>query len=505
MLILLLWCGDVGLAAWAPPLHGGRLRAGKRRSGPVVAAEAADERHIVLVGGGHAHVQVIKALNAAARPPHVRVSLIEPQLAASYSGMVPGCVAGLYTAEETQIQLGPLAKWASIDLLPTRVVDLDPEAQEVKCADGSTLSYDALSLDIGSVTRGAASVPGVAEHAISTRPISALLAQIEAAESDFGPDDTVRAVVVGGGAAGIELAMALRARWGRVLGAEGAPSVDADGSRLHVTLLDSGDELLSHESPACRAAVYEALSERGVRVEQGCEVRAVRADAVELAEADPRGEVAATHVLWATGAEPQPLAAALAQRGVAVCDRGWVRVGPTLQSVSHEAIFAAGDCAQIEGLQVPKAGVYAVRAGPVLRANLLAAVGQGAPVAFAPQQDFLKLLMCGDGTALGFRFGLALRGPWVWRLKDLIDTGFMRLFDADSLPDLAAAEEEGAAAGAQFDAAFERPERPAPADAAALLSRDDAAVSHVAAFGLLKDMAADLNYRAEVLELMRER
>ena len=83
--------------------------------------------------------------------------------------MVPGCVAGLYTAEETQIQLGPLAKWASIDLLPTRVVELDPEAQEVKCADGSTLSYDALSLDIGSVTRGAASVPGVAEHAPARR------------------------------------------------------------------------------------------------------------------------------------------------------------------------------------------------------------------------------------------------------------------------------------------------------------------------------------------------
>ena len=89
---------------------------------------AAPVRAGLLVGGGHAHVQVIKALNAAARPPHVRVSLIEPQLAASYSGMVPGCVAGLYTAEETQIQLGPLAKWASIDLLPTRVVELDPEA-----------------------------------------------------------------------------------------------------------------------------------------------------------------------------------------------------------------------------------------------------------------------------------------------------------------------------------------------------------------------------------------
>jgi len=145
--------------------------------------------------------------------------------------------------------------------------------------------------------------------------------------------------------------------------------------RLSVTLLDSGAELLSHEPPACRAAVHAALRERGVAVEHGCAVRAVRADAVELAEGDPRREVPATHVLWATGAEAQSLAAVLARRGVATSERGWVRVSPTLQSVSHEDLFAAGDCAQIDGLpggaaSPPKAGVYAVRAGPVLVRNL---------------------------------------------------------------------------------------------------------------------------------------
>ena len=106
----------------------------------------------MLVGGGHAHVQVIKALNGAARPHNVRVSLIEPNPNASYSGMVPGCVAGLYDEEQTRIQLGPLTAWSSVDFRPTRVVDLDPVAREVRCADGTALRYDALSL--GTPTRG---------------------------------------------------------------------------------------------------------------------------------------------------------------------------------------------------------------------------------------------------------------------------------------------------------------------------------------------------------------
>ena len=499
---LLTWAPASSLITQIPARY--QPASGRRsRSGTVVSEEAAEEKHIVLVGGGHAHVQVIRALNAAARPRSVRVSLIEPQLSASYSGMVPGCVAGLYEAEQVKIQLEPLARWASIDFLPTRVLDLDPAAREVHCADGTTLRYDALSLDIGSCSRGAQTVPGVAEHAISTRPISALLARVEEAERGFSEDGAVRAVVVGGGAAGIELAMALWARWDRVLGG---------GQRLSVTLLDSGAELLSHEPPACRAAVREALRERGIEVEHGCVVRAVRADAVELAEGDPRREVPATHVLWATGAEAQSLAEVLARRGLATSERGWVRVRPTLQCVSHDDIFAAGDCAQIDGLpggaaSPPKAGVYAVRAGPVLIQNLLAAVGHGELVAFSPQSDFLKLLMCGDGTALGFRFGLAFKGPWVWRLKDLIDSGFMRLFAPEALPDLAAAAAAsggggGAPDAAQFDKAFARLERPAPADAAALLARDDDGVSHVAAFGVLKDMADDDEYKAAVLALL---
>ena len=117
-------------------------------------AAVSAERTIVLVGGGHAHAQVIKALHSYARPAHVKVVLVDPQAKASYSGMVPGCVAGLYTHAETQLALVPLAAWASIDFKCTSVEDIDPEKRTLTCADGSQITYDALSLDIGSTTRG---------------------------------------------------------------------------------------------------------------------------------------------------------------------------------------------------------------------------------------------------------------------------------------------------------------------------------------------------------------
>ena len=152
------------------------------------------QQRIVLVGGGHAHVQVIKNLHNYARPQHVKVTLIDPQANASYSGMVPGCVAGLYTHAETQLALEPLAAWAGIEFKCTSVEDIEPEARTLSCADGSVVTYDAVSLDIGSMPGGVGDVPGVAEHTIPTRPIAALAARITAAEEGmFALDDAAQA------------------------------------------------------------------------------------------------------------------------------------------------------------------------------------------------------------------------------------------------------------------------------------------------------------------------
>ena len=238
-----------------------------------------------------------------------------------------------------------------------------------------------------------------------------------------------------------------------------------------------------------------------------------------LVAADGRSETF-TLCVWATGAAAHGFARTLGAAGIPVTDRGWIRVKDTLQSVAHDAIFAAGDCAAVEGPDgpPPKAGVYAVRAGPVLSRNLPAVLTGGPLETYAPQRDFLKLLMTGDGSAIGFRFGRVLRGPWVrggvrerelradprhphrcqvWKLKDMIDRSFMDLFAPEALGHPPKRGPWGAPP-AQYDA-VDLPPRPEPEDAAALLERTDAGVDHQAAFAILKYMMADADYRAAVL------
>ena len=474
-------------------------------------------QRLVLVGGGHGHVQVIKALNRLSRPASVHVTLIDPQESASYSGMVPGCVSKLYTPEQTLIHLRPLAEWASIDYMKRSVVDVDPEKRKIYLnsvdggddADGTNcVEYDAVSFDIGSATRGLDETPGAAEYTIPTRPISDLVKRIADEEEvlktkledgSWKKEDGAHVVVVGGGAAGIELSLAMRARWSYLFANE-----DGSGSTLKVTLLDSGDELLPNETLPCRQALRKILSDRNIDVEHQAQVQKITKDEVTLENGQ---KIPCTHIIWATGANRHPLADKLRERGIAVSDRGWIRVDPTLQSVSHPEIFAAGDCCTIENLpdnkpSPPKAGVYAVRAGPILIENLtgyLAGKSQDALTKYNPQSDFLKLLMAGDGTALGFRFGLPLFGKWVWLLKDNIDVMFMDLFQAKNLPVL-----DGSKAGdkldtSQYDAAEDTKPRLDPKEAADLLLRTDDDVDFQAAWSVLRNMMKDEEYKNSVL------
>lgn len=161
------------------------------------SSSAPHTRRIVLIGGGHAHVQVIKALNSRSRPSHLHVTLVDLQSSASYSGMVPGCVSKLYTLDQVQIDLGALAGWSGIEFVQGRVTGMSFEGEggeggrkavivEEDGADGSVsrkeIPFDVVSVDIGSTTRDFASIGGASEHAISTRPISDLVRRIEREE-----------------------------------------------------------------------------------------------------------------------------------------------------------------------------------------------------------------------------------------------------------------------------------------------------------------------------------
>jgi len=370
---------------------------------------------LVLVGGGHAHVQVLRRWMMAPMNG-VRLSVVLDRPTAVYSGMVPGFVAGDYAAAELEIDVVPLARRAGARVVLAPALSIDPEARRIELRGRPPLRYDVASLDVGATVRGL-DLPGVREHALATRPIGRfvreVLARVERLDKEPGERGAERArvAVVGGGAAGLELALTLEAR----LRAAGRPAA--------LTLVTDGD-VLEGRAPRVRRRARHLAEARGIRVRDGARVVAVRADAVELTD----GSLPADLVVWATGAAPLAFPRG---PGLPLDAAGFVRVGPTLAVEGRDDLFAVGDCASpAHAPWVGKAGVYAVRAGPVLDANLRARLrGQGRRLrGFRPQRDFLTLLNTGDREALGTKWGLAVAGPRVWRLKDWIDRRFVRRF-----------------------------------------------------------------------------
>ncbi len=357
---------------------------------------------LVLVGGGHAHLEVLRQF-AEAPVPGLSLTLISDRPHTLYSGMVPGVVAGDYTPDAPVIPLAPLAQAANAHFLTDEVCGLDLAAGRVMRKAGEPVPFDLLSLDIGGVAD--LSVPGVAEHAIPTRPMERLLAWLADLDSlaQNGPLPVMLAVV-GGGAAGCELALALTARLGR---------------DIRVTLNVASPTVLPGFPSAARRRVVDTLEDRLGSVVTGTPVVGLKKPFLS------RGNhtlMLVDAVLWATGVAAP---AWLRETGLALDAQGFIRVDRTLRSVSDPRVFAAGDVAAIDGAVVPKAGVWAVRAGPVLAGNLRRAV-RGDPLrVWRPQRRALALINAGWQTAIGVWGPFVFAGHWVWRWKDRIDRRFV--------------------------------------------------------------------------------
>jgi selenide,water dikinase len=373
-------------------------------------------KDIVLVGAGHAHLEALRRLAGCPRPG-TRLTIVTRAPRVTYSGMLPGVIAGLYRPEEAEINAARLAAAAGGSLILAEVTGLDLRARLVHRREGAPIPYDLLSINTGSMP-SARNAAGVAEHAIPVKPIEGLLAHLDAVRHRvLSAGGRARVGVVGGGAGGVELMLPLERRLRRDVAEAGS-----EPSGLSFTLMTASDEVLPAFPARLRRRFAAILGERRIRVIAGRRVVEVQPGAVRI---EGLGRLCLDEVLWATEAAP-PLW--LAETGLGLDADGFIAVGATLQSLSHPDVLAAGDIAAVRGHVRPRSGVYAVRAGAVIADNIARLTAGRRPIARAPQNQALALISTGERYALGTRNGMTFEGAWVWRLKDTIDRRFVARF-----------------------------------------------------------------------------
>lgn len=378
-------------------------------------------KDLVLVGGGHSHVLLLRQLGM--KPiPGLRVTLVSPDILTPYSGMLPGVVAGHYGVDDIHIDLVPLCRFANAQFIKARVTDFDPYAKTIDIAGRPHLSYDALSLDIGITPN--LSVPGADEHVIPVKPIGQFLARWHSFLERYRQGGVENIALVGAGAGGVELCLAIH---------EALSKLNQKLPVFH--LVSASDQLLPEFSPEVRDRFRTLLEGKNIQFHSGARVSEVTA--TELKN-DFGGAIHADTVFWVTSAASQNW---LQKTGLELDANGFIVTSATLQSVNFESVFAAGDIGSNKDYPRPKAGVFAVRQGPILYENIRRYLLGEKTKSYKPQQYFLSLISTGGRSAIGARGRFNFQGDWVWRWKDWIDRRFMAKFH--QLPEMKLPKQKG--------------------------------------------------------------
>lgn len=364
-------------------------------------------KRVVLVGGGHAHLYSLRRAKEFLRRG-AEVVLVAPQGHHYYSGMGPGLLSGHYRPEEARVDVAALAAGAGCAFLRERVVSVDPGARLLRLEGGQAVPYDLVSFNTGSRVP-TERIPGAARVATAVKPVENL-ERLRERLLRKRTGGAVRVLVVGGGAAGVEVAGNL---W--LLAREGA-------LQLEITVCEAADRLLPGLPARAGALAFRSLRSRGIVVRTGLGLGRLEGGGAQATS----GEVLVyDEAVLTVGIVPGDL---YRLSGLPAGPDGGLLVDAFLRSPRYPEVFGGGDCIHFAPHPLPRVGVYAVRQAPVLFRNLLAALEGKAPEPFRPQRRYLLILNLGNGNGLAVWGGLTACGRWALRWKDRLDRAFLRQF-----------------------------------------------------------------------------
>ena len=375
--------------------------------------ERLSSRHVVLLGMGHTNAHVLR-MYATRGLEDTSLTCISNSHVATYSGMLPAVLAGQVPQEAMQIDLVQLCASVGARLITDKVTGLNPAGKQLLFQHRPPMEYDLLSIGIGATTRRGA-VDVNKDHVIEIKPMQSFLERLHLSLSKLKRkviDRPLRIAVTGSGAAGVEIAFCLPAflkqHW---------------TGEFKLSLVTRSSEILAGANVGTRKLALEQMRQRDIATITDASITKIDEDSLETTSGTT---IPADLVIWSTGAAAPAL---LRELQLETDDRGFLLTLPTLQSVTNAHVFAVGDSGTLQTNPAPKAGVYAVRQGPVLWENIQRALADAPLLKYRPQRSFLQLLNAGDGTAIGQWKGFSLSNRWLWSLKNSIDTRFMKMYE----------------------------------------------------------------------------
>lgn len=364
------------------------------------------KKHLVFVGGGHAHLTALFRIKDYVDRGH-RVTVISSSAYQYYSGMGPGMLSGIYRPQDIRFHIRKMVEERGGDFIEDRVIGIKPRERSLALASGKNIGFDAVSFNIGSEVSDPSG--GGGEGKIFTvKPIINLLRAKSAIENGIRQKN-LRITVVGGGPAGVEVT-------GNVW-----RLVKDMGGRAEITLA-AGSRMLHALPDRVRTIAQASLLSRGIKVLEGRRVRRVEKEQVIF---DDNSQQGFDLCLIATGVRPSTL---FRDSGLPIGPDDGLLVNRHLQSIVYPEIFGGGDCISLEGHQLAKIGVYAVRESMILFNNLMSFLEGGALETFTPQKQYMLIFNLGNGQGILWRRNFVWHGRTAFLLKSYIDRKFMRTF-----------------------------------------------------------------------------